>query len=245
MGEGNPCGGHESAGLALCEAPAQDIEGASTPWRRTQRIKTTPATHPGTSNLSLMAGRGEPAAAIDQLTGADDPLLGSLLLLNRALHRPVPSAVLLEGLPLKGQGMTLPLLFAAAARAGVSTWLVERDLDGIPDSSLPAILLLDKRKPCVLLQRREHEQFLVALPGWGGGEQEVSREELLAQYSGYAVLAQPALQAEVSADTAPAQPCQSPRAAMRPSWWRLAGSTLRGLCLRGRQPAGDAARVGG
>lgn len=230
MGEWNPCGRHESA---LCEAQAQDTEGASTPWRRAQQIKTTPAAHPWTSNLYLMAGRREPTAVIDQPTGADDPLLGSLLLLNRALHRPVPSAVLLEGLPLKGQGLTLPLLFAAAARAGLSTRLVERDLDGIPDTSLPAILLLDKRKPCVLLQRREHGRFLVALPGWGGGEQEVSREELLARYSGYAVLAQPALQAEESADPSPVQPS----AAMRPSWWRLAGSTLRVLCLRGRQPA--------
>lgn len=204
--------------------------------------------HPGTSNLYFMAGRREPPATINQPTGADDPMLGCLLLLNRALHRPVPSGVLLEGLPLDGQGMTLPRLFAAAARAGLSTRLVERDLDDIPDTSLPAILLLDKSNSCVLLQRREHGRFLVALPGWGGGEQEVSREELLAQYSGHAVFAQSALRAEV-ADAEPAQPCRSPSAAMGPSCWlhweRLVSSTLRVLCLRGRQPAEDAARVGG
>ncbi|WP_454738076.1 cysteine peptidase family C39 domain-containing protein [Cupriavidus necator] len=185
---------------------------------------------------------------MNQPTGADDPMLGSLLLLSRALHRPVPSAVLLEGLPPEGQGMTLPRLFAAAARAGLSTRLVERDLDDIPDTSLPAILLLHKSNPCVLL-RCEHGRFLVALPGWGGGEQEVSREELLAQYSGHAVFAQPALPVEVSADTEPAQPCQSPVAAMGPSWWlhweRLVASTLRVMCLRSRQPTEDVARVGG
>ncbi|MFS8973318.1 cysteine peptidase family C39 domain-containing protein [Cupriavidus necator] len=186
---------------------------------------------------------------MNQPTGADDPMLGSLLLLSRALHRPVPSAVLLEGLPPEGQGMTLPRLFAAAARAGLSTRLVERDLDDIPDTSLPAILLLHKSNPCVLLQRCEHGRFLVALPGWGGGEQEVSREELLAQYSGHAVFAQPALPVEVSADTEPAQPCQSPVAAIGPSWWlhweRLVASTLRVMCLRSRQPTEDVARVGG
>jgi len=196
-----------------------------------------------------MAGHWDPPAAMNQLPGADDPMLGSLMLLNRALHRPIPSAVLLEGLPLEGQRLTLPLLSAAAARTGLSTWLVERDLDEIPDTSVPAILLLGKSRPCVLLQRCEHGRFLVALPGWGGGEQEVSREELLAQYSGYAVFAQPAPQAEWLADTERAQPCRLPGAAMRPSWWlqweRLVASTLRVLCLRGRQPAEDAARVGG
>ncbi|WP_316155019.1 peptidase [Cupriavidus sp. BIC8F] len=189
------------------------------PWRRAQEIKTIPTTHPNTSDLYVMAGRWEPPAAMNQVPGADDPMLGSLMLLNRALHRPVPSEVLLEGLPLEGQRLTLPLLSAVAARAGLSTWLVERDLDEIPDTSVPAILLLGKSRPCVLLQRCEHGRFLVALSGWGGGEQEVSRDELLDQYSGYAVFAQPAPQAEVLADAERAQPCRSPGAAMRPSWW--------------------------
>lgn len=173
---------------------------------------------------------------MSRLTAADDPLLGCLLLLNRALQRTVPSAVLLEGLPLDGQALTLPLLCTAAARAGLSTRLAEHDLDDIPDTSIPAMLLLDKNRPCVLLQRCEHGRFLVALPGWGGGVQEVSREELLTQYSGHAVFAQPTLQAAVSADTEPAQPCPWPGDAMRPSWrrrWeRLLASTLRALCLR-------------
>lgn len=186
---------------------------------------------------------------MSRLTGADDPMLGCLLLLNRALQRTVPAAVLLEGLPLDGQPLTLPLLCAAAARAGLSTRLAERELDDIADTSLPAILLLDKNRPCVLLQRCEHGRLLVALPGWGGGVQEVSREELLAQYSGHAVFAQPALQADVSAATEPAQPCPLPGEATRPSWrrrWeRLLAATLRVLCLRGRLPAEDVARAGG
>jgi hypothetical protein len=224
MGERNPCGRDESADLALCEAPEQDIKGASPPWRWAPKIKTTPA-------------------AKSQPTGADDPMLGSLLLLNRALRRSVPSTVLLEGLPLEGQGLTLPLLLAAAARAGLSARLVERHLDDIPDTSLPAILFLDKKRPCVLLQRREHGRLVVAMPGWGGGEQEVSREELLALYSGHALFAQPALQAEVSIDTELVLPGRSPGAATRPSWrlrWdRLLASTFRVLCLRDRQPAED------
>ncbi len=176
-------------------------------------------------------------------------MLGCLLLLNRALQRTVPSAVLLEGLPLDGQALTLPLLCAAAARAGLSTRLAERDLDAIADTSIPAILLLDQNRPCVLLQRCEHGRFLVALPGWGGGVQEVSREELLAQYSGHAIFAQPTLHADVPADTEPAQPCLGPGDAMRTSWRRrwewLLASTFRVLCLRRRLPAEVVARAGG
>ncbi|MFS8981254.1 cysteine peptidase family C39 domain-containing protein [Cupriavidus necator] len=186
---------------------------------------------------------------MSRLTGADDPMLGCLLLLNRALQRPVPSAVLLEGLPLEGQGLTLPLLCAAATRAGLSTRLVERDLDDIPDTSLPAILLLGKNRPCVLLQRCEHGRFLVALPGWDGGVQEVSREELLAQHRGHAIFALPALQPDVSTDTELVQPCPSPGAVLRQSWLRhcerLLASSLRSLCQCRRHPAEGVAGAGG
>ncbi|MEM5430254.1 peptidase [Cupriavidus oxalaticus] len=182
-------------------------------------------------------------------TGADDPLLGCLLLVNRARQRPIPSAVLQNGLPHR---LTLPLLSAAAAHAGLSTRLVEVELDKIPDSVLPAILMLDKRRPCVLLERREHGRFRVALPGWGGGEQEVSRDELLAGYSRYAILVQPLSQAETPADTPagmkPAQPAHSTGVTTRPSWrhhWdRLVAFTQKVLWLQGRQRAEEAAGVG-
>jgi len=112
---------------------------------------------------------------------------------------------------------------------------VERDLDNIPDTSLPAILLLGNSRPCVLLQRCEQGRFLVALPGWGGRVQDVSREEL---YKGYAVHAAP--QAYVSADTKPTQPCLWSGDALLPAsrryWERLCASMLWMLCLRSRRP---------
>lgn len=205
MGDRKPRGQRAPTDLALCEALAQDIEVASPPSQRTRQSRTTPAAHAGISDLYSIASRGEPPATISRLTGADDPILGCLLLLLRALQRLVPSAVLLEGLPVERQGMTLPLLCAAAARAGLSMQLMKRDLDALLATSLPAILLLSKNRPCVLLQRCEHGRLLVALPGWGGGMQEVSRDDLLAQYSGYAVFAEP--QVDVSTDTESTQPC--------------------------------------
>ncbi|MBP0632830.1 cysteine peptidase family C39 domain-containing protein [Cupriavidus sp. AcVe19-1a] len=156
-----------------------------------------------------MADHRERHAGTRGSTAADDPLLGCLLLLNRARQQAIPPAVLLKGLPLEGQPLTLPLLSDAVERAGWSARLVELDLDDIPDSVLPAILLLDRRRPCVLLECREYGSFLVALPGWGGGIQEVSREELLAAYSRYAIVVQPAPQAEIQADMGRVQPGRS------------------------------------
>ncbi|MDK2661684.1 cysteine peptidase family C39 domain-containing protein [Cupriavidus consociatus] len=196
-----------------------------------------------------MAGHREQHAGKHRSTGADDPLLGCLLLVNRVWQRPIPSAVLQKEPPHR---LTLPLLSAAAAHAGLSARLVEVELDRIPDSVLPAILMLGKRRPCVLLERREHGRLLVALPGWGGGEQEVSREELLAEYSRYAILVQPWLQAGTAADTQadmdPAAPARSTDVATRPSWrhrWdRLVAATHKVFWLQGRQRVEETAGVG-
>lgn len=257
MGEWNPCGPHEPAELLLCEAP--EPVGTPTPRSTQKRPKasrvappwTTPIVWPGSSQCDAMAGHREPPAGRERLTGADDPLLGCLLLLNRVWQRPIPTGVL-KGLPHR---LTLPQLGDAAAHAGLSTRLAEMELDTIPDRVLPVILLLHKRRPCVLLERREHGRLLVALPGWGGGEQEVSRDELLAQYSRYAILVQPLSQAEgraetraeTQADMEPAQPGRSTGTATRPSWrhhWdRLTASAHKVFRSRRRRRADEAAVI--
>lgn len=92
-------------------------------------------------------------------------------------------------------------------------------------------------------------QFWLALRGWGGGVQEVSREGLLAQHRGHAIFALPALQPEVSTDTELVQPGPSPGAVLRQSWLRhcerLLASSLRALCQCRRHPAEDVAAAGG
>lgn len=172
-----------------------------------------------------------------RLSGADDPLLGCLLLISRALQRPVSSVALQEWQALQGVNLTLPLLGTAAAHFGLSTLLAESSLDEISDSMLPAILLLGGNRPCVLLQRCEYGRLIVALPGWGGGVQEVSHDELLAQYSGHAVLAQPALKHECPADAELPQPCPPSSVVLQPVWLRhgerMFASILKVLCLAG------------
>lgn len=147
------------------------------------------------------------SCATGRRSGADDPLLGCLLLVNRALQRPVSSAALAETGAVDGMQLTLPLLGVAAAHLGLSTRLVDCRIDEISDTKLPAILLLDGNRPCVLLRRCDDGRLIVALPGWGGGAQDVGHDELLAQYSGRAVLAQPASRLASAADPEFPQPC--------------------------------------
>ncbi|BDB24241.1 hypothetical protein CTP10_R15890 [Cupriavidus sp. P-10] len=235
MGEWNPRGPYEQyapAELSLCEMPEPGVAG-------------TPAQRP-----TEKRPKAPPLVVPPETTPADDPLLGCLMLINRARQRPVPSALMLKGLPLEGQRLTLPLLGAAAAHAGWSTRLVQRNLDEIPDCELPAILLLRGRRPCVLLERRNYGRLLVALPGWGGGAQDVSREELLSEYSHFAILVQPLMQTETQTETqADLEPARPASVAKRPSWrchWqRLVAATHKVFCLQGRQRGKEAAGVGG
>lgn len=236
MGDWKSRAQRASTDLALCEARAQDIKVvASLPSPRTQEPRTTPAAHVGLSEGHAIGARGEPPATRSRRTGANDPMLGCLLLLMRALRRQVPAAILLEGLPMERQGLTLQLLGVAAARAGLSLQLVKRELDSIPDKSLPAILLLGKKRSCVLLQRCEHGRLFIAVPGWGGGNQEVSREELLSQYSGYAMLADPQAEAPVDAEsTLRTWSGEAIRSSWRRCWERLWASLVRGYaCAAG------------
>lgn len=206
----------EPAEATLCKAPESGMAG--TPVRN-------PAKYP---------------------SGADDPFLGCLLIINRTWQCPVSPAALVKALSREGHRLTLEFLGSAAANAGWSTELVEMGLDDIADSVLPAILLLGKGRPCVLLERRGHGRFLIALPGWGGGVQEVEREALLAEYSRYAVLAEPAMQAHAQAYTAPA-PIWSTSVAMRRSspWDRLVAIAHKVLWLQGRHRVEEAAGAGG
>ncbi|GAB3094043.1 hypothetical protein GCM10027081_15300 [Cupriavidus yeoncheonensis] len=212
----------------------------SAPSRRTPSPGTDPTAHSGAPDPHCPAAQGEHAAATGRLSGADDPLLGCLLLMNRTLQRPVSSAALQERLPREGVNLTLPLLGIAAAHFGLSTQLVACSLDEISDTMLPAILLLGGNRPCVLLRRSEYGQcgrLIVALPGWGGGVQEVGHDELLAQYSGHAVLAQPASEPEFPADTELHQPCPPSGMVPQPAWpghgERLLAATLKVLSLAG------------
>lgn len=80
-----------------------------------------------------------------------DPLLDCLVELTRLHGRPSTRAALSAGLPLE-KGVSDPFIVSRAAlRAGLSSKIVRRSLDGIDHILLPVILLLKGDEACVLL----------------------------------------------------------------------------------------------
>jgi len=84
----------------------------------------------------------------------DDPLLGCLVALTKIHGHPCSAQALSGGLPLVDKRLTLALLPRAAARAQLSAKLQRRKLDDIPAVLLPAILILQGGRACLLLENR-------------------------------------------------------------------------------------------
>ena len=121
-----------------------------------------------------------------------DPLLDCLVELTRIHGRPNTRAALVAGLPLE-KGMLTPSLFArAASRAGLSARLLRRPLDRIDEALLPAVLLLNGDEACVLLGWDESgENARLLFPETGQGTVLLSRQALMARYTGVAIFSRP------------------------------------------------------
>lgn len=121
-----------------------------------------------------------------------DPLLDCLVELTRIHARPSTRAALVAGLPLE-KGVLTPSLFPrAASRAGLSAKLVRRNLERIDEVLLPAVLLLKGEEACVLLGWDEGgDNARLLFPETGQGSVLLSREALLARYTGVAIFARP------------------------------------------------------
>ena len=123
-----------------------------------------------------------------------DPLLACLVELTRVHGRPSTRAALTAGLPLEGGCLTPSLFARAAQRAGLSSRILRRQLDGIDTALLPAVLLLKDDQACVLLGWQgdgEGEIAQVLFPETGQGEVRLSRAELAGRYIGIAIFARP------------------------------------------------------
>ncbi|MGF6595267.1 ATP-binding cassette subfamily C protein LapB [Pseudomonas sp. 2835] len=131
------------------------------------------------------------SSAIDPRQSFDDPLLDGLLILCKLHGCTVSRAGLSAGLPLPEQRLSLELLPRAAARAGLQARILRRELGAISALNLPVLLLL-KDGRCAVLRRWGDDGRALILPCEAeGGEQWVSREELLEAYAGEALFARP------------------------------------------------------
>lgn len=124
-----------------------------------------------------------PSQNPSNLTTPDDPLLLALLSICKIMHNPHSAESLTAGLPLVNNKLTPALFIRSAERAGLSTGLIKRPLDKISNLVLPAILLLNNNKTCILVAKN-NEQYTIVLPETDSGEKTVSYEDLEEEYTG-------------------------------------------------------------
>jgi ATP-binding cassette subfamily C protein LapB len=130
----------------------------------------------------------------------DDPLLDCLVALTQWHGHPASAQALSAGLPLVDQRLTPSLLARAAARVRFTARVVRRQLDDIPAGLLPAILILNGRRACLLLEAKDGGYLIqysesaapVAVPAY----------ILAEQYSGIACFARPDFRVEERAANA-------------------------------------------
>ena len=127
----------------------------------------------------------------------DDPLLDCLIVLSRIYGRNVSKASLIAGLPLVQNRLTVKLFNRAANRADLSSRTIAKPLNDISSIHLPAILLLQNREACILVEKNSSlNRLKIIIPQSGSGEQEISFEELEKIYTGYGIFVRPKYQTD-------------------------------------------------
>ncbi len=122
----------------------------------------------------------------------DDPLTDCLASLSKIFGQPVSKAAIRAGLPLENNRLSVNLSARAAARAGMSSRVLARELKNMSGLELPCILLLKEKKACVLTKIDHREQRVtVLLPESGMGKDERSFDEINERYTGYTIFARP------------------------------------------------------
>jgi len=135
----------------------------------------------------------EPAASTwrtDPRATHEDPLLDCLVELTRIHGVPATAQALSSGLPLVDNRLTPSLMPRAAARAHMSARTVKRTLDRIEPALLPAILMLNGNRACVLL-KSEGGVYSVVFPESGSSAVDLDAETLQAQFSGLVCFVRP------------------------------------------------------
>lgn len=122
---------------------------------------------------------------------SQDALLGSLVALTKIFGSPMSAESLITGLPLEKGRLTPGLFQRAAERAGLSSRIVRRNLEDIPDVVLPVVLLLNNRSACVLVRRTDDAHMEVIMPETGGGAETIPMERLAEIHDGYAIFVRP------------------------------------------------------
>ncbi len=149
---------------------------------------------------------GAPAGPVEPPTSAiDDALLHSVVWLTRHHGRERSAESLLADLPLTGP-MGPDQAIRVMREAGFNAGLIQRRIGEIHSLLLPAVLLLKNGDACIVVRRldtatsqTQPDRYEVVMPGADYISCEANETELSAEYTGFAFVATPVVQAPVSA----------------------------------------------
>ncbi len=144
------------------------------------------------AQLNIERGSPELAQLTENQPNASDSLLGCLLLACRTHQVTTTKDALIAGLPLREGRMTPALFKRAAERANLAVTTLKKPLHQIRTEFLPVILLLKDDEACMLTGVDEDTKTVsVIYPELGDAEVVVPLDEMMAQYSGYLIVAKP------------------------------------------------------
>jgi len=125
----------------------------------------------------------------------EDHLLDALVLYTKLFHKPFSEESLLSGLPMHdSQGIfskdsSKSLFSRIAARAGLKSTLVKKELDQILTLHLPMILLLSNENVCILEDfNSERTKAKIIYPDGDGLQEWVDVSDLNEVYLGFGFL---------------------------------------------------------
>ncbi|WBA84249.1 cysteine peptidase family C39 domain-containing protein [Endozoicomonas sp. GU-1] len=124
----------------------------------------------------------------DEHPVSSDDLLECLALLTRHYGNPYSRESLKAGMPLEKGKFTAEVFIRSSERAGLACKVHKREIAEISSLVVPAVLLLNKRKACILSDIDHAEGTArIIMPETGEGTTTISIEELNEFYSGYVI----------------------------------------------------------
>ncbi len=121
-----------------------------------------------------------------------DSLLECLSFISIFYQRHTSKDSLVSGLPIHNNSMSIQDFLISSKRIGLISKVVERELLGISRLALPAVLILEKERACILLDLdSEKKEAKVIIPGLSEGEITMSLEDLEAEFTKQVIIIKP------------------------------------------------------
>jgi len=122
-----------------------------------------------------------------------DSLLESLMFLTKYYQRSTSKASLTSGFAIHNNSMSIDNFIKSSKRVGLISKIVTRELRGISKLALPAVLLLEKDRTCVLLDFNfDRNEATVIIPGLSSGETTMSLSQLEKEFIKKVIIIKPA-----------------------------------------------------